>query len=341
MKVLLLAPTTLDLYIPILRQFENDNFEVYYIKDSILPFDYKEKGRNILKRFAYFLVSVLTFKYTRYWRKQFESNPKLNDKYDLFFCIQGTSFHKVVLDKIKKKNPQIRTSLYLWDSDKYYDLISNVKYFDKAYTFDFHDSEICEKLQYLPFYWTHSDVNKEIKYDISIVGSDHDGRFEIMESLLPTIKKHHLNYFIKIYLPQIPCQKGLLGAIFKRHYDRLYREASSRREHQLKTDLVITEAISPETVMDVVMQSRCIIDTDREYQTGTTPRVIWALASGKKIITTNTNIVNLPVYNSDQFRIIDRNNPVLDIDFIKSDTIFTPTNYINSLAIEKWIYNFI
>lgn len=73
--------------------------------------------------------------------------------------------------------------------------------------------------------------------------------------------------------------------------------------------------MSVEETERIISESSCILDTDRESQTGTTPRVIWALASGKKILSTNKNLIKMPFYNEKQIHIIDRNTPIVDIDF--------------------------
>ena len=56
-------------------------------------------------------------------------------------------------------------------------------------------------------------------------------------------------------------------------------------------------SISPEDVQKIMMDSECVLDTDRASQTGTTPRLIWALALGKKVITTNMNVKQMPLYD--------------------------------------------
>ena len=105
---------------------------------------------------------------------------------------------------------------------------------------------------------------------------------------------------------------------------------------------IIKETIPVDIVNRIILESNCILDTDRECQTGTTPRVIWALALGKKIVSTNLNLKNMPFYNEEQIVFIDRNNPILDIDFVKSrKEVFTINDYILNLRIDNWINNFI
>lgn len=91
-------------------------------------------------------------------------------------------------------------------------------------------------------------------------------------------------------------------------------------------------------VIKLIKDSYCILDTDRESQTGTTPRLIWALAMNKKVITTNKNIVNFWFYNPEQILVIDRNNPIIPDDFIFSSlTNDFAVNNISRLRIDNWI----
>ncbi len=105
----------------------------------------------------------------------------------------------------------------------------------------------------------------------------------------------------------------------------------------IESEYVITEKISVEEVQQIMLSSRCVIDTDIEKQTGVTPRLLWALAIGKKVITTNKDIVKMPFYNSAQIKIVDRDNPILDVDFVKEEKHFVPQQTIERLRIDRWI----
>ena len=84
-----------------------------------------------------------------------------------------------------------------------------------------------------------------------------------------------------------------------------------------------------------------MLDTDRDTQSGTTPRVIWALGVGKKIITTNRNLLRASFDSPEQISIIDRESPVIDIDFIKDNRTFSIHPEIEKLRLDKWVKNFI
>lgn len=323
MNILFIAPSYIDLYKPIKKELERKGHEVAYYEDINLKFDsnFRVKTcKNSIKK-----AISLIFHYPRYyWKKQIRNNEILKAKYDLLFVINGCSISSYLIKFLRKNNPQIKTSLYLWDTDRYYNYFRNAKYFDSIFTFDIKDYEHFKKIinvKFLPFYWCKTErQNSEPKYDLSIVGTNHDGRLDIIRILMKQIKEANLSYYIKI----------------------LDNDANSKVNEDCD-DIITHEMIPIETVNSIINDSICIIDTDRESQTGTTPRIIWALSQEKKIISTNENLKKMPFYNENQIFIIDRRNPVLDIDFIKDERYkkFPINEYLLNLRIDNWVKNFL
>ena len=340
MKILFLANDYMGLAMPILKEMQRQGHEVLYIPDNNLSTDCYLKNSNRFFQTLRNIYNILFRVYQRYWKK----NTNINCYYDLLFCIQGVSFHPYLLRILKKYNPNIKTSLYIWDSNKYYDYIRNAKYFDKVFTFDIEDSKCTPKIKFLPFYWipNENDECTNNKYDISIVGSDHDGRTEIVEKVYKQID-NKLKCYFRIVANRFPFQVSNRGKLI---FTLLFRynqflEIVEKYKHKLTLPFIAFDYIQMEQVNSIIQNSNCILDTDRECQTGTTPRLIWALAMGKKIISTNTHLVEMPFYDEKQIQIIDRNNPIVDIDFIQKEELFKTSAYVICLRIDNWIKNFI
>ena len=87
----------------------------------------------------------------------------------------------------------------------------------------------------------------------------------------------------------------------------------------------------------IIEASDCVLDTDMQVQAGPTPRLIWALAQGKKVITTNSNIINMPFYDPNRILVIDRKNPIIDIDFLKNNAPYKHIDSLFKLRIDNWI----
>lgn len=310
MKIFLLAPSYLHLYIPIKEELERQGHSVTYYEDLVdLPqwvYSWKNKAFSLSSNPA--IV---------YWKIRFYGKYRMifRQKYDLFFCINGVSFHPVLQRFLKIRNRRLYSSLYVWDTSKCFDYYRHYNCFDNVKTFDIDDSEKYN-VGFLPFYWIpfqKTETNVSEDYMLSIVGTNHDGRLGIVEKIAKQLDDGNLSYCFKLY-------------------DTL--ETSP---------FCISEQLPFDETIDVMMRSRCILDTDRPTQTGTTPRVIWALALGKKIISTNTNLSRMSFYNENYIRLIDRNNPSVDLDFLRNDETNTDIQskaFIDGLRIDKWVTNF-
>lgn len=88
--------------------------------------------------------------------------------------------------------------------------------------------------------------------------------------------------------------------------------------------------------MNLLRQSRSVLDIEHEEQSGMTIRTIETLAMGVKLVTTNKNIQKEKFYTPDNIMIIDRNKPILDPYFIKSE--FEPmTGFYEKYSLRAWI----
>ena len=83
--------------------------------------------------------------------------------------------------------------------------------------------------------------------------------------------------------------------------------------------------------------SNCILDSQREGQSGLTARFVWALANGQKIITTNKYVVDYAFINAGQVCIIDKMNPVVPVDFVKSPLCEENVTDVTFLRIDNWV----
>lgn len=319
MKIFFLTPFYYDLHVPILNELKRQGHDVFCVEDKKQRFDYRFKEINPLIKASFKLMNCFSNQNRRLWQRLIINKPEYQEHYDLFLCINGISFHPVLLDHLRKKNPQIRSVLYLWDSSSFYDYLQYKSCFDKILTFDWADAMNNPSIGLLPAYWYPTPV-LPIKYDLSMVGSDHDGRFDFVSNIYRQVENEGLSSFLKVVIPKPEKPQEILD------YNR-----------KLSAPYATSEAFSIEQVLTVIDESRCILDTDRPTQTGATQRVIWALARGKKIISTNTNLKFMPFYHPEQIRFINRETPVLDMDFIKNDASFDVDDDLIQLRIDKWV----
>ena len=339
MRILFLSPNYMGLHIPIIEELKKHGHEVVWVEDKDIPYNFRIP-RTSLNRIRSKINAFIHKPHKAYWYKLWKDRSEdFCQPFDVFFCINGRSLCPELFSWLNAM-PNIKKVLYLWDSESIFDFFYYRDEFDKIYTFDQEDAQKYTNVRFLPLFWFDTKEPTEKKYDISIIGTDHDNRYDIVERILPQVKETRLSYFFKIMIfkpdfSHIAFYKTRLK--YSSSLQKIVKNSEDIYYKRLSSEIAMTQPISPEVYNHIMDQTSCILDTDRGTQSGTTARAIWALAKGKKIISTNRNFLNAPFYNSEQIRIIDRDNPILDIDFIKNDKQFDMHPYFEMLRIDNWV----
>ena len=327
------------LHISIIKELKKQGHEVVWIDDKDIPYNFRIP-RTPQNRIRCKINACIKRPHKAYWHKIWKNRSvNFRQPFDVFFCINGRSLCPELFSWLNAM-PNIKKVLYLWDSESIFDFFYYRDEFDKIYTFDQEDAQKYTNVRFLPLFWFDTKESTEKKYDISIIGTDHDNRYDIVERILPQVKETRLSYFFKIMIfkpdfSHIAFYKTRLK--YSSSLQKIVKNSEDIYYKRLSSEIAMTQPISPEVYNHIMDQTSCILDTDRGTQSGTTPRAIWALAKGKKIISTNRNFLNAPFYNSEQIRIIDRDNPILDIDFIKNDKLFDMHPYFEKLRLDNWV----
>lgn len=189
MNILFLAPSYMGLYLPIVQELKKQGHKVFWIEDVMLPYDWNIPWRGWHDRMFRKIKGVLDNSFVNYWRTKINEIPELSDSYDILFCVNGCSFHPFIKTHLQKQNTSLHSVLYLWDNSSFYDYFHNAKYFDKVLTYDINDS-VKYKVKLFPIYWQENKhKNLPIIYDLSMVGSNHDGRYDIAKAVKEQYKR--------------------------------------------------------------------------------------------------------------------------------------------------------
>lgn len=346
MNILFIAPNYMRLNEPIKKVMEDLGHNVLYIEDITPSFypHYRRKGINSVLYKFFHIFRNLDSEYVKFWENLINKYHLMDMHFDLLFCINGTSLHPYFFEKIKENNPNILKTLYIWDTNKYYNFEWYLKYFDRAFTFDKSDAEELN-IKYLPFYYVKNEqICEDIKYDAFCIGSLHDGRLQILDKLSEQMDKMNLNYLFKVVYTPI---KSTFFNQVVRLYKKIFDDKISfiEREYKMGTKnhrFLTTKPYPIDEFNKLMSQSRVIIDTDRQSQVGLTPRLVWAIANGKSVITTNENIAYSEYCPSDRIWKIDRENPIISNYMFEVDQKSNITTIsIDQLEIYNWITNFI
>lgn len=281
------------------------------------------------------------------WTK--ENFQKLGDKvFDVLLCIENTPFKKWYIKRLKERNPQMKTILFLWDTLKeqgfgfkdYYPL------FDKIYSFDKDD---CSKygFEYYPdFYIEDMTLQSDIMYaedvyDLAFVSKCNGGSTKFRANLLAKIDDFCIKNGLKTFFHlRYFSQKDTNNCI--KNFYRQYFMPNRRYYKIIKTNIdrpwLRDYDLPLNVVEDAYNKSKVILDLNYHNRQGMTLNCIASIAKGKKLITTNKRIAEEPFYNPQNILIIDEANPVLNVDFFKSE----PTKVdISELRLDNWLRHII
>lgn len=233
-----------------------------------------------------------------------------NKRYDYFFLIKGEATPSFFLESIRETNPEIEMIYYNFDPlTEYPELIDHLKYFDKKFTFEYRDSVTYNMnfrpLFYLDEYKNLNQLSVAPIYDMVFIGSAHTDRYIVGEKIRAVADKLKLNSYFYYYA------MGKIAFRLKKIIDKNLKQFDLAK--------VSFEKLNHQQIIDFYRKTKSVIDINKPFQNGLTIRTFEVLASGRKLITTNSDIINYPFYSPDNVLVIDRENIQLDPDFFKTD----------------------
>lgn len=255
------------------QEFINRGAEVFYFSSSINMSRYF----FLLRFLSLFLSDSLLFSLLS--NKLMAVLKAQPDNVDYIFINKGVSFRKKHVELIEKKYPHVPVVLYFWDSLNRVEnrevLLSS---FSRIMTFDRLDS-INYKLKFRPLFYTIEDkiTCSDVKYDISFVGNMHSIRLEVLRNIKKYLQNKDIRYNFKLYMNKY--------LFFIRRY--ILHTISKEDE-----DILTTTIIPYEEYLSISRRSNVILDISHPLQTGLSIRTIESIGLGKRILSTNKDIVN-------------------------------------------------
>lgn len=318
MRILALLSPSFGLHKPIVEELRRQGHDVVLYEDGFLPHDpLNHFGQSYPIRYIF---SLFIDSKKNCWAKRITEDVELSKPFDYLFCVNGVSFCDYLYRHLVSKNPRIKCTLYTWDSNRYYHFYKNHYYFDTVYTFDPVDAKKFN-VGFLPIYWKRDQsVTTDYKYKVFFIGSYHSDRFEVIGKFVKQLDELNVPYYVKLFvpdnLPKYASLKNILLKLFRTgsYFQTQYKILNMKD----RPAFITTSSVSNEEFNKLLQQSEIIFDTEQPLQTGLTGRMMMALGNGKKIITTNTSVKETSLYSPDYICIVDRNNPVINQEFIWS-----------------------
>lgn len=315
-KVLFIGIGFYDYDQAIINEFEKLGYDVDYFSEVPKSFWYKLSLRFNFKKGANHSVNKVN--------SFIVANSK-ND-YDLIFVIKGEFISIESIKLIKSKNKAGKFLLYLWDSlDRIHIDECKFNLFDKIYSFDRVDCSKNKNFLFNPLFFRnefkYSKDNDVFDNDLFFLGWYHSDRFKLVKKIDLFCTANHLKTKLLLYTSYINyLLHSLTGGELKGNKKFLF-----------------FKPLSSNANVDHISRSKVVLDVAHPSQSGLTMRTIELLGARKKIITTNSDIVNYDFYNKDNILIIDRDNPVLNKIFFETPYKHLDSSIIGYYQIDNWL----
>ena len=213
---------------------------------------------------------------------------------------------------------------YNWDSIKVSEYTEYIKYFDRVLSFDREDVKNHRNILYLPLFYTDDFISNSpandssTEFDVVFIGvlGNSSKRYEFLEHLILECDKLNLKLYVYLYSSKNYFIKCLLNG---KYYKNLRHKKLSLKD-----------------IAEIYKKTKTVIDYSNPDQTGLTMRTFEALGSGRKLITTNKNIMSEPFYDPKFIDVIDPSVFKLNKDFI-NDFNYSNDGLISKYSISNWV----
>lgn len=283
---------------------------------------------------SFFVKAIIRIKKSLIWfytKKYFERllNKYQDCRIDYVFIIKGEVINDVILKRFKETFKEAKFILYLWDSIKNYkDIKSTLYLYDKKFTFDLEDAKNIPDLVFRPLFFIDTfkkniSLHTNKQYDLLFIGTVHSDRWLFLNKVLKQARESNLKVKYYLYI-----QSPILF---------LVRKLFDSRLRSIPFRYIEFSPLSKESTAKLIGTSNVIIDIQHPNQIGLTIRSIEVLGARKKLITTNRTIEKYDFFNDSNISIIDRNDPELDIDFLKKEYIQYDESIYHKYSIDGWL----
>ena len=249
--------------------------------------------------------------------------------YDYVFVVNIEAMPVAFLQAIRGRNRNSVFILYAWDSIQNKKGLSDfLPLFDFVFSFDSEDCLSSEhKVYFRPLFFLNefeSIAQKDsFKYDLSFVGTAHSDRYSIIQQLRNQAESYGFNNYWYLFLQD----KKLF----------LYNKLTNPSFAKAHLSDFHYKPLERNSLLGVISDSKIVIDIHHPKQTGLTMRTIETLGARRKLITTNNYVKKYDFYDERNILVIDREKPMLDIDFLKMPYVPLDEYIYQKYSLRGWL----
>ncbi|MBS1549140.1 MAG: lipopolysaccharide biosynthesis protein [Bacteroidetes bacterium] len=308
--------------------FGYENAMIHQLKKRdahVLYFDERPSENSFYKGIIRVAPFLLHWKIESYYKSIL--NQLKNKKIDQFLLIKGEATPEFFLKEFRKQHPETRFIFYAYDSvTEYPKFLKLSHYFDSVFTFEAQDAQKYN-WHFRPLFYIDAYQNSILKsktlYDVAFIGSAHTDRYTVGENILKSLNQLKLKSYFYYFAP------GKIFFYLKRLLDPHFKKFDIKK--------VRFQSLSHEKIADIYQNSFAVLDINKPFQLGLSMRPFEAIASQKKLITTNPEIVHYPFYSADNILVVNRNFIQIDPLFFQTPFKELPEGTLQKISIDSWL----
>jgi len=318
-KIVFIGPETFDYEKEICAGLERAGAEVTYRSDK--------PGKSVLLKTLLRLYPGCVFLYADRVFARWLANHGPREC-DIVFIIKGEGLSPRFLDILKSRYRNATFVLYLWDSIKNIRGIGEkLSKFDHVFSFDPADCRNRPDFRYRPLFfldrYRNSNSQNEEKSNLCFfLGTLNGDRASVISKITRSLPDGVLfDYWLFV----------------RSKWELLLRQPFDASLRTLERVRLLEAPMSSTAIAGHFKKSAAVVDIEHPDQVGLTMRTFEVLAAGKKLITTNRSIQEHDFYEATRIRVINRNNPEIDVQFVFGETAPLPESFFNRYSLNGWL----
>lgn len=284
---------------------------------EVRVFDERPSQATLAKIYMYFFRSLAPQYFMNYLKSIVKQTKGFNP--DIVFVVRGQAFDVATLSYLRSVYSNASFIYYQWDPLCGKRIKDILDMYDKAFSFDTEDVKNNPEFKFRPSLYLDEYIqiadSGSKKYDVTFVGTLYNNRCPVIKRFMDYFEKHGLKSFFYLYMPS--------WTLYLWDFIRKGSFVSPKRMRFTPMSYIQN--------VDVVKQSKCVLDIVYSKQTGLSMRAFESMAAKRKYITNNAIVAEYDFYDPQNILIVDNENLEIPKSFID-----TPFREIDSTIMHKY-----
>ncbi len=295
---------------------------------DVMHFDERPKNNFLTKSLIRIDRNIIKRTITQYYKNILSQTQQ--QQFDFVFVVNLEAMTPEIVELLRKQQPQARFILYMWDSIKNKKPAQLAfKLFDWCYSFDKNDASTLPNVNFRPLFFIDEFDSKrwsnktQLVYDLCFIGTVHSDRYNLVKSVNKQADSLGLKTYFYLY--------------FHNKILFFYKKLRDIKFYNARVSEFEFNPISAVDLAQKIKESGAVLDVQHPNQTGLTMRTLEMLGASKKLVTTNTHIVEYDFFNPQNIAVIDRQNPIISESFFKTGFVEMDEKIREKYALRGWL----